>query len=285
MASPAKQTPKHVFKAPRNRRLAPSEQNGVLARYLRWQNVNAELRIAGELHRNLHSALTVAALITAAPASTLEHGALSNSATPECERAVIHQRARDAHLVGKHREIAQRVSARRRSARPSSRSLLPRRRPTRRPQHLARRRCASLTSIRSSATWPQVASQLSRAVGLLAKSLATLGRSRSRVASARRRSARSLPPTSLASLDRFSLGGTSVAGEKTVLLLLLLMQLHTTQLRPQRRRSRRSRQHAEAAEAAVRRRSSTTKATTPVATPTTMTTAAARASLLIVTST
>ena len=148
-----------------------------------------------------------------------------------------------AHLVLKNWEIATRFSARRRSARPSSRSPLPRRRHTRRSQHLALRRCASLTSARSSATWSQLASQLSRVVGLLAKSLTTLGRSRSRVTSAQRRSARSPLTTSLASLARFSLVVTSVAGENIVplllLLLLLLMQLHT-QLRPQRRRSRRS---------------------------------------------
>ena len=71
--------------------MAPSEQN---ARYLRWQNVNAELRIAGDLHRSLRSALAVAALIAAAPTSTPEHGTLSDPATPECERAVIQQRAR-----------------------------------------------------------------------------------------------------------------------------------------------------------------------------------------------
>ena len=114
-------------------------------------------------------------------------------------------------LIHKTKSILKDIEER--AARPSSRSLLPRRRPTRRPQHLARRRCASPTSARSSATWPQLASQLSRVVGLLAKSLTTLGRSRSRVASARRRSARSPPPTSLASLARFSLVVTSVAGE------------------------------------------------------------------------
>ena len=36
-----------------------------------------------------NSALTAAALITAASASTPEHSTLSDPATPECERAVI----------------------------------------------------------------------------------------------------------------------------------------------------------------------------------------------------
>ena len=110
MASPAKQTPKHAFKALRNRRLAPSEQNGALVRYLRWQNVNAELRIAGDLHRSLRSTLAVAALFTAAPTSTPEHGTLSDPATPECDRAVIHQRARDGFRTPRAKKTGNRTA-------------------------------------------------------------------------------------------------------------------------------------------------------------------------------
>ena len=95
MASPAKQTPEHVFKALRDRRLRSSEQGDVLRRYLRWRSVNAQILQIAFVHHNLHSTLTVAALITAASASTPEHGALPHPASPECDRAVIQQRARD----------------------------------------------------------------------------------------------------------------------------------------------------------------------------------------------
>ena len=185
-----------------------------------------------------------------------------------------------AHLTRRPREIAQRFSARRRSARPSSRSPLPQRRPAHYPRHLARRRLASPTS----STRPHSVHKPQLVLAKLVPPRAPCARACSLAASARRRHVLAPPSTSLASLDRPSLGATSVAGEKIVLLLLpLLMQLHTTQLRPQRRRSRRSRQHAEAAEAAITRRSSTTTATTPVAAATTMTTATDRASHLTVT--
>ena len=90
MVPPAKQTPKHVFKALRIRRLASPEQGDVLGQHLRWRSVHAKINACAIVHRNLHSTLAVvAALITAAPTSTPEHGTLSDPATPECERAVI----------------------------------------------------------------------------------------------------------------------------------------------------------------------------------------------------
>ena len=200
MAPLAQQTPKHVFRALRDRRLRPSEQNGVIARYLRWRSVNAEIQVVASVHRSRHSTLAVAALIATAPTSTSEHGALSDPATSECERTVIHQRTRDGFRT---------------------------------PRTQISGNCATVFG--------------SAPFGATLISLA---------ASARRWHVLAPPSTSLASLDRFSLGVTSVAIEKIVLLLLLMMmmmmQLHTTQLRPQRRRSRRSRQHAEAAEAAIR---------------------------------
>ena len=94
MASPAQQTPEHVFKALRDRRLRSSEQGDVLRRYLRWRSVNSQISQIAFMHHNLHSTLTVAALITAASASMPEHGALPHPASPECDRAVIQQRAR-----------------------------------------------------------------------------------------------------------------------------------------------------------------------------------------------
>ena len=73
-----------------------SEQTVVLERYLRgWRSVNAEIRSLASVSRSLNSALAVAALITAAPTSVSKHGALSDPATPECERAVVHERAQD----------------------------------------------------------------------------------------------------------------------------------------------------------------------------------------------
>ena len=83
MASPAKQTPEHVFKALRDRRLRSSEQGDVLRRYLRWRSVNAQISQIAFVHHNLHSTLTVAALITAASALTPESGALPHPASPE----------------------------------------------------------------------------------------------------------------------------------------------------------------------------------------------------------
>ena len=94
MASPAKQTPEHVFKALRNRRLRSTEQADVLRRYLRWRSVNAQIAQIASVHNDKFSTLAVAALITAAPTSTPESGALPHPASPECDRAVIQQRAR-----------------------------------------------------------------------------------------------------------------------------------------------------------------------------------------------
>ena len=62
MASPAKQTPEHVFKALRNRRLASAEQADVLRRYLRWRSVNAQIAQIASVHNDKFSALAVAAL-------------------------------------------------------------------------------------------------------------------------------------------------------------------------------------------------------------------------------
>ena len=56
MAPPAEQTPKHVFKALRDRRLRSSEQGDVLRRYLRWplaQRERADQRVRKRAQRQL----------------------------------------------------------------------------------------------------------------------------------------------------------------------------------------------------------------------------------------
>ena len=73
----------------------PTADADVIRGYLRWCSVNAQLNACASVHNGNFSTLAVAALITAAPTSTPEHGTLPHPASPECERAVIQQRGRD----------------------------------------------------------------------------------------------------------------------------------------------------------------------------------------------